>query len=81
MAKSRVLLAVLLGIAAVAAIALGVMYVVVPVHSLPSFIPGHAAVGLAKHKRRGEAGIGVGVVLLIICVVVAATGRRHRRSW
>ena len=60
MAKSRVLLAVLLGIAAVAAIALGVMYVVVPVHSLPSFIPGHAAVGLAKHKRRGEAGIGVG---------------------
>jgi hypothetical protein len=80
MGKSRVLLATLLGIAAVAAIALGVMYAVVPMHSLPSFIPGHGT-GIQKHTRRGEAGIAVGVVLLIICVAVAATGRRHRRSW
>jgi amino acid transporter len=81
----RVLLAIILGIAAVAAIALGAIYVVTPAHSLPSFMPGHSSgVGhyaLAKHTHRGYAGIVVGVVLLICCVLVAVTGRRRRTSW
>jgi drug/metabolite transporter (DMT)-like permease len=81
----RVLIAILLGIAGVAAVALGVMYAVIPAHSLPSFIPGattHAHKHLqAKHTRRGYAGIGVGVVLLILCLIVAKTGRRRRSSW
>jgi amino acid permease len=80
----RVLFAILLGIAAVAAIALGVVYAVIPAHSLPSFLPGAThghGHSQAKHTRRGYAGIAVGVVLLILCVVVSRTGRRHRSSW
>jgi len=80
----RVLIAIILGVAAVAAIALGVIYAVIPVHSLPSFLPGHGSPhghDQAKHTKRGYAGIAVGVVLLILCVVTARTGRRHRSSW
>jgi amino acid transporter len=84
MNKWRVLLAVVLGIAALAAIVLGVMYVVIPAHSLPSFVPGATSGhghGTAKHTKRGYAGIVVGVVLLVVCVVVARTGGRHRHNW
>lgn len=74
----RATLTVLLVIIAVLAIAAGVMYAVVPVHSLPSFIPGHAKVGNNKHTHRGIAGIALGVVLLVIAVVVGSSGRRRR---
>ena len=58
----RVLL-VVLGILAVAA---GVIYLVEPIHSLPSFFPGHALRGLSHHHIRGYIAIAVGVILLIL---------------
>jgi NADH:ubiquinone oxidoreductase subunit 5 (subunit L)/multisubunit Na+/H+ antiporter MnhA subunit len=67
----RVLL-VVLGILAVIA---GVIYLVEPVHSLPSFFPGHAQ-GNAHHHIRGYIAIAIGVVLVIIGAVV----RRPRRD-
>jgi hypothetical protein len=68
----RVLL-VVLGILAVIA---GVVYLVEPVHSLPSFFPGHAAHGNVHHHIRGYIAIAIGVVL----VVIAAVARRPRRD-
>ena len=68
----RVLL-VVLGILAVAA---GVIYLVEPIHSLPSFFPGHALRGLSHHHIRGYIAIAVGVILLILGGIVR---RSHPR--
>jgi len=61
----------------IAAVVVGIIYVVEPVHSLPSFFPGSAASGkgLHHHVTRGYVAIGAGVILLII----AAVARRSRR--
>jgi len=64
---------VVLGILAVAA---GIIYLVEPIHSLPSFFPGHALHGLRHHHIRGYLGIGVGVILLILAAVMRS--RRPR---
>ena len=64
---------VVLGILAVV---VGVIYLVEPIHSLPSFFPGHAAHGQGHHHIRGYIAIAVGVILLII----AAMAGRSRRS-
>jgi uncharacterized membrane protein HdeD (DUF308 family) len=63
---------VVLGILAVIA---GIIYLVEPVHSLPSFFPGHASHGQLHHHTRGYIAIAVGIILLII----AAIPRRSRR--
>lgn len=61
--SSRQFLAVVVLIIALLAIAGGVMYLAVPSESLPSFFPGHLAGVTAKHYNRGDAGIGIGIVL------------------
>ncbi len=66
---------VVLGILAVVA---GVIYLVEPVHSLPSFFPGHAAHGQGHHHIRGYIAIVVGAILLLIA---AFAGRSRRRGW
>jgi len=66
---------VVLGILAVVA---GVIYLKEPIHSLPSFFPGHALHGQGHHHARGYAGIAVGVVLLILAGVVR---RSRRQAW
>jgi NADH:ubiquinone oxidoreductase subunit 5 (subunit L)/multisubunit Na+/H+ antiporter MnhA subunit len=63
---------VVLGILAVVA---GVIYLVEPIHSLPSFFPGHALHGQGHHHIRGYIAIAVGIVLLIFAGIV----RRSRR--
>jgi amino acid permease len=78
MGNGRSFIAGILFVIAIVAIAAGVMYVVTPAHSLPSFFPGHIAGSLAKHTKRGYIGIGVGVVLFIVAVVLVSTGRRRR---
>ena len=62
---------VVLGILAVIA---GIIYLAEPIHSLPSFFPGHAAHGQTHHHIRGYIAIAVGIILLII----AAIPRRSR---
>ena len=69
----RVLL-VVLGILAVAA---GVIYLVEPIHSLPSFFPGHALRGLSHHHIRGYIAIAVGVILLILGGIVRRSRPRR----
>jgi uncharacterized membrane protein HdeD (DUF308 family) len=57
------------------AVVVGVIYLAEPIHSLPSFFPGHALHGQGHRHTHGYAAIAVGVVLLIIAGVV----RRSRR--
>lgn len=76
----RGVLTAILIIVGAAAIAAGVVYLTQPAHSLPTFFPGYSARLTGKYPHRGYAGIGVGVVLLVIALLVAATGLRRRGS-
>jgi amino acid transporter len=70
-------LAIILFIVGVAAIVAGVLYLTQPAHSLPTFFPGYAVHVVAKHTKRGYAGIALGAVLVIVAFVVALTGPRR----
>jgi hypothetical protein len=70
-------LLVLLGILAVA---VGIVYLVEPIHSLPSFFPGHAAHGNTHHHIRGYIAIAGGVVLVLIAAL-SGRSRRRREAW
>jgi uncharacterized membrane protein HdeD (DUF308 family) len=59
-------------------VVVGIIYVVEPVHSLPSFFPGHASHGHIHHHIRGYLAIAVGIILLILAVVA---GRSRRREY
>ncbi len=72
---SRLLMVVLVVIGIVAVV-VGIIYLVEPVHSLPSFFPGYAAHKNLHHHDRGYAAIGVGVILLIVAALVGRS-RRH----
>jgi NADH:ubiquinone oxidoreductase subunit 5 (subunit L)/multisubunit Na+/H+ antiporter MnhA subunit len=65
---------VVLGILAVV---VGVIYLVEPVHSLPSFFPGYAHHGQTHHHIRGYIAIAVGIVLLILAGIVRRSRRRY----
>jgi uncharacterized membrane protein YphA (DoxX/SURF4 family) len=71
------LLAVLLVVLGILAIIAGVIYLVEPIHALPSFFPGHALHGQGYHRIRGYIAIAVGVILLIL----AGIARRSRRRY
>jgi hypothetical protein len=72
------LVAVVLVVVGILAIVAGIIYLVEPIHSLPSFFPGHAAHGNTHHHIRGYIAIIVGIILLIIAVVA---GRSRRRAY
>lgn len=71
------LIAVLLVIVGILAIVVGVIYLVEPIHSLPSFFPGHAAHGNGHHHIRGYIAIAVGIILLILAAVAGRSRRRR----
>ena len=60
----------------IVAVIVGILYLVEPVHSLPSFFPGYAVHGQIHHHTRGYLAIAVGVILLIIATVAGRFGRR-----
>jgi hypothetical protein len=57
------------------AIAGGVVYISVPADSLPTFFPGYIAHAGAKHTSRGEVGLAIGVVLVLIGAGIAISDR------
>jgi NADH:ubiquinone oxidoreductase subunit 5 (subunit L)/multisubunit Na+/H+ antiporter MnhA subunit len=59
------------------AVVVGVIYLIEPIHSLPSFFPGHALHGLGHHHIRGYIAIAVGIVLLILAGIVRRSRRRY----
>ncbi len=69
------LIRVVLVVLGILAVVVGVIYLVEPIHALPSFFPGHAAHGQTHHHVRGYIAIAVGVIL----VIIAAIPRRSRR--
>ncbi len=80
----RNVIAVILIVIAVLAIAAGVVYLIEPIHSLPSFFPGHTK-GTGghldeKHTKRGLAALAFGVVCLVVGIVLTLSGRRERAA-
>ena len=71
------LVRIVLVVLGILAVVVGIIYLVEPIHSLPSFFPGHAAHKQGYHHIRGYIAIAVGVILLIIAVM---TGRSRRRA-
>lgn len=76
-AAMRALILAVLVVVGLLAAAVAVVYFVLPVHSLPSFFPGHARVGHGIRYRRGAVAAVVAAVLLVIALVVGLTGRRR----
>ena len=72
------LVRVVLAVIGIVAVIVGIVYLVEPVHSLPTFFPGYAAHGQIHHHTRGYLAIAVGVILLIIAAVA---GRSRRRAY
>jgi hypothetical protein len=72
------LVAVVLVVLGILAIVAGVIYLTEPIHSLPSFFPGHAAHGNVHHHIRGYIAIAAGIILIILAV---AAGRSRRRAY
>lgn len=70
------LVRIVLVVLGIVALVVGIIYLVEPTHSLPSFFPGHTSSGKGHHHIRGYIAIGVGVILLIIAVV-AKRSRRY----
>jgi hypothetical protein len=76
----RAFLVFLIALVGVAAIVAGVVYLVVPAHSLPTFMPGHLAGSNGKHPKRGYVCLGVGAVLIIASIVIGMAGQARRHG-
>jgi uncharacterized membrane protein len=59
----------------VVALIYAVIYLAVPIHSLPGFVPGKANINGHYHKRAALTGV-IGVVLIAVAVVIGINARR-----
>lgn len=73
------LVRVVLVVLGILAVIVGIIYLVEPIHSLPSFFPGHAAHGRTHHHIRGYLALAVGVILLIVAAAAGRIRRDHYR--
>ena len=74
---SRLVMVVLV-VLGILAVVVGIIYLIEPIHSLPSFFPGSAPHGRGYHHVRGYVAIVVGIILVIIG---ALAGRSRRRAY
>ena len=82
MGNGKTVIAIVIILIGLVGLAVGVMYLTLPAHSLPSFFPGHLAGATGKHTKRGIAGLAAGAVVLIGGIVLLTTGRgRHRHRY
>ncbi len=59
----------------VVALIYAVIYLAVPIHSLPGFVPGKVSVNGHYHKRAALTG-AIGVVLIAVAIVIGISARR-----
>lgn len=71
-------LVVVLIVVGVVAIAVGIVYMALPSHSLPHFFPAYAATSQKHGTKHGIAAIVVGVVLIALAWIVGLSARRAR---
>lgn len=72
--SARWAICAILAVVGVLALVVAVIYLTVPIHSLPSFIPSKHPVNGHYHKRAAAAGV-IGIVLLAIAAVVGLRNR------
>jgi hypothetical protein len=75
------LVRVVLIVLGILAVVVGILYLVEPVSSLPSFFPGYAAHGHIHRHTRGYLAIAVGVILLIVAAIAGRSHRPHRLDY
>ena len=73
--NAKWVIAVICAIVGVIALVVAVIYLAVPIHSLPGFVPGKKNVGGHYHKRAFISAV-IGVVLLAIAAYLGMTTRR-----
>ena len=73
--NAKWVIAAICAIVGVIALIYAVIYLAVPIHSLPGFVPGQKASGGHYHKRAFVAAV-IGVVLLAIAFYLGLTTRR-----
>ena len=71
------LVRIVLVVLGILAVVVGVIYLVEPIHSLPSFFPGHAIHGQGHHHIRGYIAIAMGIILLILAGIAGRSRRRR----
>lgn len=79
-------IAILLVVVGAIGIAVGVIYLVEPSRSLPSFFPGHvgasasALAAAVHHKKKGAGAAALGVVLVVVGLILNVGGGRAPRN-
>lgn len=73
--NAKWVITVICAVLGVIALVYAVIYLAVPIHSLPGFVPGKKATTGHYHKRAFISGV-IGIVLLAIAFYLAMTTRR-----
>ena len=72
---TRWVLCTICAVIGVIAVIYALIYLTVPIHSLPGFVPGKKPVNGHYHKRAALAGV-IGIVLIVVAFVLAFAARK-----